>query len=875
MHPVAESRSVFRRSFLLDRVPIRATLTIRALKRYEVALNGVTADVSTPPKPNWKDVTELDVAGMLRPGTNQIAVTVLNRDGPQALWLSLEAGSFKLYSDRDWEVSLEGSGWHNVRLASNPPHIEKDNPLFSKETAVGCFVRRLPLLLFFAALATGIVLGGSWWLKRYRRHGEPHGPVDSTKFAMLVLVGMAVCWIALFANNLGRLPILFGFDVDDHLEYINFIKTHHSLPLANQGREMYNPPLYYATCAALAAVLKLDVSSVEATQVFRGFGLVVGIAQFTLIFLCLRLLFPAQWRMQFFGLTLAAFLPEHLYMSQYVTNESLAALWVTAALYLCLRLLKGNRPCWWLSITAGACLGAAVLTKVTAIIAVPFIMGALLGWLMLQRIRAVRIWFTTVGLFLAATLAVCGWHYLRAWKTFGTPFGFPGFDATSGFAFWAEDGLSTTAYFTRFGQCLTHPFFSAFHGFADGVYSTFWGDGSCGGSVSFISRPPWDYELMAASMLLALLPTAVILIGLGACLSRFFRRPGPIWFLLLGIPLASFAGLVYINLKVPCTNVVKAFYCMIALFPICAFGSVGWDILYRHARGFRLVLCVVFGVWALNAYASYWIRGETCATHSVRGLDYFQNNRYEDAVREFSAALTMEPDDVGAHVNLGNALAAQGRVNEAVQQYERALQGSPNDATAHNNLGMALAEQGKLEEAVRHYEQALEWKPDFAAAHGGLGNALAAQGKLDEAISHYERALQLNPDDATIHTNLGIALARQGKLTEAIEHWQQALHLDPESASAHYNLGNALFMQGKWTDAIQHYERTLQLRPDDANAHNAIGRALVKQGKSAEALPYFQQALSLATAQNQAALAETIRTRLKALQSAQPHPPAP
>ena len=56
---------------------------------------------------------------------------------------------------------------------------------------------------------------------------------------------------------------------------------------------------------------------------------------------------------------------------------------------------------------------------------------------------------------------------------------------------------------------------------------------------------------MAAGMLLALLPTAIILIGLAVCLRRFFRQPGPVWFLLLGIPLASFAALVYLNLKFP------------------------------------------------------------------------------------------------------------------------------------------------------------------------------------------------------------------------------------------------------------------------------------------------------------------------------------
>ncbi len=357
IHLVTESRVVFRQTFCLERLPTQATLAIRAFKRFKVTLNGVAADVPAPPESNFKNCTKLDVAGMLHPGTNQIAVTVLNSDGPQALWLSLEADDFRLNSDGDWEASLEGGGWRKVRLASDPPPIEKGSPLFDKETVMGCFVRQLPLLLFFAVLSTGFFLAGTWWFKRNRGHGELPVPVDSTQFAVLVLVVMAGCWIALFVNNLGRLPVQFGFDVQHHLEYIDFIRSRHSLPLANQGWEMWQPPLYYIISAALAALLKLEVYSVAATQVFRGFGLLVGVAHLGLIFLCLRLLFPGRVGMQLFGLILAACLPEHLYISQYVTNESLADIWMTATIYFCLRLLKDNRPDWRLSVAGGGCLG--------------------------------------------------------------------------------------------------------------------------------------------------------------------------------------------------------------------------------------------------------------------------------------------------------------------------------------------------------------------------------------------------------------------------------------------------------------------------------------------------------------------------------------
>jgi protein O-GlcNAc transferase len=107
---------------------------------------------------------------------------------------------------------------------------------------------------------------------------------------------------------------------------------------------------------------------------------------------------------------------------------------------------------------------------------------------------------------------------------------------------------------------------------------------------------------------------------------------------------------------------------------------------------------------------------------------------------------------------LGNALAAQGRVDQAIVHYERALALMPDLAEAHNNLGIALVTQGKIDQAIAHYERALALKPDYAEAHNNLGLALVAQGKIDQAIAHYERALALKPDYAEAHSNLLLTL---------------------------------------------------------------------------------------------------------------------
>src|SRR5207249_933234 len=75
-------------------------------------------------------------------------------------------------------------------------------------------------------------------------------------------------------------------------------------------------------------------------------------------------------------------------------------------------------------------------------------------------------------------------------------------------------------------------------------------------------------------------------------------------------------------------------------------------------------------------------------------------------------------------------------------------------ALVHNNLGNALAASGRLEDAAAHYREAIREKPGYADPHSNLGNVLAATERLADATAEYEAALRLDPGYADAHANL-------------------------------------------------------------------------------------------------------------------------
>src|SRR5205807_1197693 len=136
--------------------------------------------------------------------------------------------------------------------------------------------------------------------------------------------------------------------------------------------------------------------------------------------------------------------------------------------------------------------------------------------------------------------------------------------------------------------------------------------------------------------------------------------------------------------------------------------------------------------------------------------------RFDEAVRFYSAALALRPDNPAVQSNLGTALRGAGKLDDAVAAFRRAVHLKPDFAEAHTNLGSALMHLGKADEAVAACRRAIALKPNFAAAH---------------TIAAFRRCIELNPTAAGAHINLGGALRRQGQSAESLAAYRRGHQL--------------------------------------------------------------------------------------------------
>jgi tetratricopeptide (TPR) repeat protein len=742
-------KATFERTFILNTLPASASLTARAFKCASVTVNGHAVGNLKCNGKDWKSPATASIAGLLQIGTNEVVVCVTNSLGPPALWLQIQSGQLSLGSDESWLVSLTGTAWKKACLATQRPVIAPWSSIYDTERTSDSIQRAWPVILLFCAMSAMAVWAATRWLPA----------VSASAFGRTMLIyGPLIVVLAartlLLVNNLPKLPRPMGFDAEDHQDYIRFIQEKGALPLPSDGVEMHQPPLYYLGSALWLDAKGILVSDDDAMVPLRAVNGVVGLVHCWLAFLCFRMLFPENLPAQAVGLLVAAFLPPHLYLSQYVTNEPLNGLLVTLAFYLLLRTLETEkaRLRWYIGI--GAVLGAAMLTKVSSLLAVPlFAMALALRQLSLKKasLFSPRVWLQSAGVMTLACVIVCNWHYGRIWMETSQPV-IGNWENTANSERVLDPAFRTSGYYLHFGEVFTSPLFSGLFSFADGIYSTLWGDGLVSGRADLGFRPPWNYDLMNIGYLLSVPISLLFIAGFAFKFLNFLRQPTTTWFVVLS--LVSLFGLVifFMTLRVSSYAQAKAFYGFPALVPFSALVAAGWSWLAQKRRILQSVLWIVVLVWTLTVYATFWIFNGNFETWRIRGMSEILQGHTTEATESLAHALELKPDDAETHLILAEALDWQNRPIEAMQHCQMALRIRPDFPKVLNELAKLLSAYGGNDsrsrvQAVKLAERACEITDYRESTYiSTLAAAYANVGRLDDAIAMTQKTCDLTAE---------------------------------------------------------------------------------------------------------------------------------
>jgi transcriptional activator of cad operon len=223
----------------------------------------------------------------------------------------------------------------------------------------------------------------------------------------------------------------------------------------------------------------------------------------------------------------------------------------------------------------------------------------------------------------------------------------------------------------------------------------------------------------------------------------------------------------------------------------------------------------------------------------------YQRADNEAALRLYSDALDLDPDNAPALAGLANALT----------QRQIRYEGPGSQGQGRTTLTQALESgwldsetaRAALERAVALARRATDVDPSHVRAWRALGLALSAAGEFTQAERAYERALVIDPDDWGTMINLSELYTLMGEPQQSTPYLEQAwsamerryavdpVEIRPWHSEVGLSVARHKLEAGALEEAELWYRRVLTLDPLNAEAVRGLSGILAASGDAAEA----------------------------------------
>lgn len=213
-------------------------------------------------------------------------------------------------------------------------------------------------------------------------------------------------------------------------------------------------------------------------------------------------------------------------------------------------------------------------------------------------------------------------------------------------------------------------------------------------------------------------------------------------------------------------------------------------------------------------------------------IDYYQAQKYEEAIQGWKKALKIIPQDAEIHNFVGLAYHRLGKLDSAIVYFKNAVRFDNEYQQAWNNIGYMYFLKSEYKLALENFDQALRINPNYEQARlNRMKTAQILEGKLniqafeivektvqidslELKIANYRKALEIDSNYVDAWNNLGVAYFYYSNLDSAVICLKKALDKNPDYPPAHNNVAYILDVLGEYDKAVAHYQKAVQLRPN-------------------------------------------------------------
>lgn len=185
----------------------------------------------------------------------------------------------------------------------------------------------------------------------------------------------------------------------------------------------------------------------------------------------------------------------------------------------------------------------------------------------------------------------------------------------------------------------------------------------------------------------------------------------------------------------------------------------------------------------------------------LRAATYLQNNKNDEALKEFKKALAFDSQNTTALTYIGKLNLAKGNNYEAIKSFKIMVQSQPTSVDAHMNLANAYLQDKQYAASEKELKTAARLDPTNPLPVYTLGLQYVNTDRLTEAETQFNKVQRMSPNDGNVYYALGMLNNKQGKYEDAVNNLEKSIRLKKNFMDANYELGVAYNAVGRTEDA--------------------------------------------------------------------------
>lgn len=158
-----------------------------------------------------------------------------------------------------------------------------------------------------------------------------------------------------------------------------------------------------------------------------------------------------------------------------------------------------------------------------------------------------------------------------------------------------------------------------------------------------------------------------------------------------------------------------------------------------------------------------------------RAGEYARLGNDEQAIKDYTASLHIQPEDANALHLRGLAYERLRQINLAQKDYQRAIAIDPQLVNAYITRGITLGQMGNFRQSLANLTEAVRLAPENPDAYFNRGMTYMQQGEFEQAINDFAKVIGLSPNDEHAYYWRGMANEAAEHQREAIADYQQFL----------------------------------------------------------------------------------------------------